>query len=523
MTSTLQLPVLPQGFSSILSSLSETFSFHSSPEAFITSRVLAFRSSNSSVAESRTPIRARVLNRNVAIISSYRHVRQILCEYSDADCPFSAAKAYDELMASFFQPPNLLLSEPPSHGPMRQLWDARMDELATNSRKRLQQTVQAHLQDINSGTTVDLYENMKKLSWKVLLSVFLKGNTPLPGDLNREDRGKVENLQEDLLRGQFSLFPVSINSRLWRSPRSKGLQARKQLQSLFRDYLRQAPNSCPFSSNSVESQEDIANHLLLFTSSLAAKALASFLTALLLNIYLYQGPHSADRTLADKLTTMTSDTDRHELLRSVYLETERLSPPVVGIMRRTTRDVVLKPSRVSSHEQSTLIPCGWDVWLYFVGASRDPAVFGPTEQIFVPERYFSSQSNFTEEGEQGFAYGAGSKSCLGKGLMREVAMNTVKAYLGILPEVEHQERTVLNLNAKEIPLGVQGWLGWQSDVKPEQWAKDMKQLPTQRPVKAINVRATRHLIRTQSPEESELEWFDAQEYLADHRDTGAEH
>ena len=521
MTSTPQLPALPTGSSSLFTSLSETFSFHSSPEAFITSRLLAFRSSNLSVAESRNPIRAKVLNRNVAIISSYRHVRQILCEPSDADCPFSAAKAYDELMAPFFESPNLLLSDPPSHGIMRQLWDARMDDLMITSRMRLQQTVLAHLKAISCGSTIDLYESMKRLSWKVLLSVFLAKDIPQLKDLNEEDRRKVEYLQENLLRGQFSLFPVSLNAKLWRSPRSKGLQARKQLQSFFRDQLRQTPNSCPFTSNSIESQEDIANHMLLFTSSLAAKALASFLTALMLNIYFYQGPQSLGCTLADRLIAMRSDSDRQELLRSVCLETERLSPPVVGIMRRATRDVVLEPLHFSSQEQSTLIPSGWDVWLYFVGASRDPAVFGPTEQVFTPERYISPGSRPTEEGEEGFAYCAGSKSCLGKDLMREVAMNTVKAYLGILPEVEHQERTVLKINANEIPLGVQGWLGWQSNVKPEQWANDMKQLPAQRPVNAINVKATRHLIRAQSPKEPEIEWFDAREYLAAHRDTSA--
>lgn len=507
-----QLPVLPQGSSSLFSGLSETFSFHASPEAFITSRVLAFQSSNPTLTESRTPIRAKVLNRNVAVLSSYHHVRQVLSESSDDNCPFSAAKAYDELMAPFFQPSNLLLSDPPSHGPMRQLWDARMHDIIMSSRARCQQMVQAHFREIESGSSVDLYESMKVLAWDVLLTTFLTDSTPSSRKGEREDFRKVEQLQEVLLRGQFSLFPVSVNARLWRSPRSKGLQARKELELLFQDRMRTAPNGCPFPPTSVGWEADVASHLLLFTSSLAVKALASLLTAFLLNLYVYRGRHAGETTLANKLVAMTSASDRQELLRSVCLETERLSPPVVGIMRRATRDVVLQPSHGSTNEQSSLIPGGWDVWLYFVGASRDPAAFGPYEQAFVPKRYTRSCSSHTEV-KQGFAFGAGSKSCLGKELMREVAMTVVETCLGTLPRDDSREKWTLVAKAEDIPLGVQGWLGWQSDIKPEQWAKDMKQLPTQRPVKAINVQVICHKLRVPSLDETETGWFDAQEYL----------
>ena len=74
-----KLPIFPQGSSSILSGLPETFSFHSSPEAFITSRVLRFSDTNPDLIQIRVPIHAKVLNRNVAIVSSYSHVQQILC------------------------------------------------------------------------------------------------------------------------------------------------------------------------------------------------------------------------------------------------------------------------------------------------------------------------------------------------------------------------------------------------------------------------------------------------------------
>ena len=478
-----QLPVLPHGSPSTLAGLSETFSFHSSPEAFITSRVLAFRELNPSVANSRTPIRAKILNRNVAVISSYEHVKQILCR-SEFTESFGAAQAYDELMAPFFPPSNLLLSDPPFHKPMKETWVERMESLAENSRTVVQSCVRSHLQRIESGATVDLYESMKELSWKVLLSIFLSSNKH---DVSQDDLAEIESLQESLLRGQFSLFPVSINTGFWRSPRSKGLEARKKLQELFKARVADTPTGCPFAMNGKEERDDVAAHLLPFTSSLAVKASASILTAFLLNLYVAPRRDSdGDTSLAKVLLFLNHDDDRKALLYSILLETERLSPPVVGIMRRSLKEAILKSSQENLVD--TLIPKNWDVWLYFVGAARDPATFGSTAETFIPERYYNADSGGKER-NQGFAFGDGWKACLGGDLMRDIAMTVAKTCIGILPQDSDSDiKLDIQADVESIPRGVQGWLGWQTDVSPEEWARDMKQLPTQRPVKPVNVR-----------------------------------
>lgn len=518
MTAKRQLPMLPHGSPSIFSGLSESFSFHSSPEAFITSRVLAFRSSNPSLADSRVPIRAKILNRNIAVVSSYGHVQQILCDTWDNDCAFSAGQAYDELMAPFFKSPNLLLTDPPTHAAMRILWDERIRALVGRSRIKCQEVTLGHLRDMEPGSSMDIYESVKALSWKILLSVFVAHTESSIPPLNTEqdDLRRIEVLQEDLLRGQFSLFPVSVNAKLWRSPRSRGLQARKELQSLFRARIQKAPNQCPIIPKTAKEEEDIASHTLLFTSSLAAKGLASLLTALLLNLYVYRAEHASWATLAEKLTGITSEYERDKNLRSICLETERLSPPVVGIMRRTTKDVILTPSHENKNAKQILVPKSWDVWLYFVAAARDPAVFGPSAETFVPERYCSFLPD-PDEVKEGFAFGAGPKACLGKHLMRELAVTVAKTYLGILPGLETQERYTLQASRDSIPLGVQAWLGWQSNIEPEQWAKDMKQLPTQRPTRGIKVQLRRGpaeaALSDLSDDLSDTEWYDAHAYM----------
>ena len=487
MTSQLRLPVLPYGSPTTLSGLSETFSFHASPEAFITSRVLAFQASNASLADSRTPIRAKVLNRNIAVISSYDHIKQLLWDEANTS-GLSAGKAYDDLMAPFFPPPNLLLADGPSHQLPKDAWVSRMASLPAEIQSLVQETLLSHFRDIPSESTVDLYESMKALSWKLILSIFMSSSDER--DRLQKDAAEIESLQENLLRGQFSLFPVSISTPLWRSPRAKGLAARRKLQSLLKARVQKGNKGCPFAISDSAEEDDIANHLLLFTSSLAVKSLASLLTAVMLNLYVYRDEASSQQatSVASGILSLEIARNRDELLKSTILETERLSPPVVGIMRRTTQDITL--SAQEKRSKDTLIPQGWDIWLYFVGAARDPAVFGKTADSFSSGRYYKT-ADVAEDPRPGFAFGAGPKSCLGETLMREVVTTVAKTCLGM--NSGSKARLVLEASMNDVPRGVQGWLGWQKDVKPEEWAKHMKQLPTQRPIQGLTVKVVHDL------------------------------
>lgn len=478
------LPVLPYGNPSTLSGLSETSSFHSSPESFIASRILAFQASNPSLADLRTPIRAKILNRNVAVISSYSHVRQLLCEEEKTSC-LSAGKAYAELMGPFFPPPNLLLADPPAHAPMKGAWRTRMASLSAEIRPMIRKIVVEYFRGFESGSTIDLYESMKELSWRLILGMFTAAY--------EKDAADIQALQEDILRGQFSLFPVTISAGLWRSPRAKGKAARKKLQTLLKSRAQEGRKGCPFVTNSVTETEDVANHLILFTSSLAVKSLASLLTATLLNLFLYLEPgRNDDDTHATRILSLKDSNVRSRLLRNMILETERLSPPVVGVMRRITQDMVL--SSTQEQIQDTLLLKDWDVWLYFVGATRDSAVFGDEADLFRPGKHFELTGHGSGAG-YGFAYGAGPKSCLGEELMREVVTTVATTCLGSDSQDEEGTKTMIQLqgNHKDIPKGVQGWLGWQRNVKPEEWARDMKQLPTQRPLKAVMVKLVHNL------------------------------
>ncbi|KAI9678004.1 MAG: hypothetical protein M1817_005948 [Caeruleum heppii] len=477
-----QLPhVLPAGdFAGILSAASESFAFHASPQSFISSKVSAFDQAGLTPGGvgKHPVIRAKVLNRKVAVVNSYKHTQDILkCgqeENNHASDPsslcsedgstaeqetFSAGEAYNELMRDFFPPPNLLLQDAPLHANHKVAWRERMAALLERVTPVIKDITDRYWDTALEGpATIDLYESMKTLSWRILLQSFLGVAE------NHPHFAKIEKLQEDLLRGQFSLFPVSVNAGMWRSARSRGLDARKTLQTLLKSHVAASESPCPFATKAKVDEDDVAAHLLLFTSSLAVKALASLLTATLLNLHMAPGLVSP----AAQIRSLQDCAAQGSLTSSVLQETERLSPPVVGIMRRVNRNAIL---RSAGDGDNTLLPSGWDAWLYFVGASRDHEVF-PQADSFVADRFVTPNSAATS-----FAFGTGSKECLGVDLVRmcvrAVADSSLKKGIVLQGAIEE--------------LGVRAWLGWESDVGAEAWRRDMKQLPTQRPVRPVKV------------------------------------
>lgn len=466
---------LPVGNASILSGLSENFSFHSSPESFITSRILQHARSHPELVASRTVVRARILNRNVAVVSSHAQIQQVLSEdrTGETQPAYVASAAYDELMAPFFPSPNLLLADGSAHADMRHNWESRMAGLPSSVDGSVASITREHLEAIPKGRAMgfDIYEYMKTLSWKILLGIFLQ--------LRPDDSlfATVEGLQEDLLRGQFSLVPVSVNTGIWRSPRNKGIKAKEKLQTLILERIKSGQSRgsrmCPFATNNEIQLVDVANHILLFTSSLAAKALASLLTAFLLNLYCFPHRNKNGIGFMVELAAIPDREVRIQRLKDILLETERLSPPIVGIMRRSTRENVIQ----SPSQADILIPKDWDVWLYFVGGGRDPAAFGESWGHFDPDRFLDERTALPA------AFGAGPKTCLGRGLMRQIATAIAETCLDM----------DLRMECKIRKIGVRGWLGWEENdkVKPDDWAAHMKQLPTQRPSEPVAVRISR--------------------------------
>ncbi|KAG9241426.1 cytochrome P450 [Calycina marina] len=455
-----QTPQLPHGGFSILSTLSQSLSFHSSPESFISSRArdAALRLSDQAPREEGASppriVRARILNRNVAVVSSYQICEDVLKVGSGerqnsvtAAIPgqtigpntFAVQSAYLQLMSDFFPPPNILLIDQPDHHSKRHSWEEQLSFLLADTCQTIHTITNDHFSTWSHGDSIDIYDSMKDLSWKVLLSVFLQ--------LSPTDKAysTVESLQETLLRGQFSLMPVS-----------KGIEARQKLQTLLKDHIASQDTGCPLLRQAKLDKDEISANALMFTSSIAVKALASLLTASMLNLFLL--PY--EPSLVARVRTEDPG-NRNVLLNSILLETERLSPPVVGVMRRVQQDVVLASPE---GQPPTLIPSGWDIWLYFVSAARDKTAYELADK-FLPERFISQA-----ETKPGYAFGSGSKSCLGQSIIRDIVHSVASAALD----------ANVDLEGSVTAEGVR-----------EAFARDLKQLPCQRPKEAIHLRVYR--------------------------------
>ncbi|TKA33369.1 hypothetical protein B0A50_00922 [Salinomyces thailandicus] len=467
-------PRLPPGTSSILSGASENFSFHSSPETFIVNRILQYHKDRPADVDKRTTVRAKILNRNVAVVSSYEQIKQVL-DPSDGNvkdgerAPFVATTPYNRLMEPFFPPPNLLLRDGCPHQRSKGEWQQQVQPLmGPNILSGMQKNVSSFMERVPLDVPLDLYATCKDLGWRLFLSTFL-GIEPQTTEYN-----EFEKLQEDLLRGQFSLFPVTVNTGFWHSPRKTGIDARKKLQALIEKRLKTNPPSWLSSQMlSQENLEEAVNHLLMSTSSLAVKGFASMLTALLLNTHLFR-PSNSDREGVASWLSSPPVEDQAAKRQAVLKETLRLSPPIVGVMRRATQKRTLQTHGAA--EPNVLIPEGWDVWPYFPGGSRDPSVFGADADDFDPLRYMRGDSNPPEP----LAFGLGAKRCLGQSFVEEAALAVLEAF----------QKQKIDLQGTVGAPGVRAWLGWER-ADPGVWAKDMKQLPTQHPSKPIMVRFVR--------------------------------
>lgn len=447
-------PTLPVGNAGTFSGITDNFSFHASPESFLSNYALRYQQDHPEHASKRLPIRAKILNRNVVVVSAYRQIIQVLdAEQDNQEHPsYSANASYKLLMDQFFPPPNLLLTDGCPHAKMKSEWSQYALNLETDA-------VQANIKSIAGGflselprdQSFDLYDKLKDLSWQLFLGTFL--------DLDQGDPeyAEIMGLQENLLRGQFSLLPISINTGFWHSPRKVGIDARKKLQKILGKRKR------PSWLGEGQMDEVVVNHLLMASSSLAVKGFSSLLLAFLLNAFLFQeGSQSVTEWIH------SDHAESESKARAVLNETLRLSPPIVGVMRRTTKDCTLASE--DDQQADTLVPTGWDAWTYFAGGNRDANVFGGDADLFRPKRYLEKACNSP------IAFGIGPKTCLGQRFTRSTAITVLKAF----------SEASLRLDGEVNAAGVRGWLGWEI-AGPEQWARDIKQLPTQRPSKPTMV------------------------------------
>ena len=165
-------PVLPPGTGGIFSGISENLSFHASPESFIQSQILRYHNQNPQAVHKRSPVRSKILNRNVVIVSAYKHIKQILEDEHDS---YEAVAPYMQFMQEFFPVPNLLLADGCPHQEMKCKWQPAVHRWSEDEdrHRRLLDLSLNFVAGIERNTPVDLYDTLKNFAWKLLLPEFI--------------------------------------------------------------------------------------------------------------------------------------------------------------------------------------------------------------------------------------------------------------------------------------------------------------------------------------------------------------
>ena len=171
--------LLPPGNAGIWSGISENLSFHASPESFLVNRILQYHEEHPKEVAKRRALRAKILNRNVIIISAFDQIKELLdpgrVGYGDEQSPpFVATAPYDRLMMAFFPPPNLLLKDGCPHAQMKDVWKKCAFSVESRETEALviDRTTRFSKHRFGNGV-IDLYDVLKDLAWQLFLSVFL--------------------------------------------------------------------------------------------------------------------------------------------------------------------------------------------------------------------------------------------------------------------------------------------------------------------------------------------------------------
>ena len=430
--------------------IGNTFAFHNDAQSLILNDLERYPGS---------PIyRAKVIGRDVGLVVDYRIASEVLAGSSCSPQPsgntghlFSNRAAYTDLVGAFFSEPNILLEDPgePSQKPHRATWDDHMSSYLsgtswTDNEEVIKRISRRYRSRWQAKDRFDVYKECKALSHEIIFALFLG----LDRERDGEDWDDALQLTDTSLRGQFSIpLRASLGGYL-QSSYSRGLQAQQDFKSTIDDRIDSS--ACPFARGSQAhgiSEESMVSHLAMFSSSLVIKALASFLTFSLIHV--------------------THPASRHQSLENIIKETERLCPPIIGVLRKVADRPWMVPSLDSQSKSSIEIPAGWDVWLYFPLINRDTAVYGTDACRYRPDRWSDTGLPL------GVSFGGGTKPCLGVDMVRKI----VRAVLAVMIHEESSDSPSLKL-VTDLDRSVKDFLGWE---RASGGWKGIKQLPVQRP------------------------------------------
>ncbi|XP_076461877.1 putative cytochrome P450 120 [Babylonia areolata] len=330
---------------------------------------------------------SRFLNKPTAFVCSNAGVRDIL-----ADRNGSFELGYKAFLGQIFGNNILFTDGDEAHMFRDALSHLFTSEALQSYQELVHRIAKKHVDNIDPSNPLCLYLFFKQVVTEISLSLFL--------GLDFANEEQASNIVSLTIRHWHGIISVPLKIKIpgtgSESSFGKAMDAKKELLRVIKAQRAMAGKGFMQRLQDTVSQDEdvfVDNHLLLFTSALVPKALASLLTSLAVEV----GRPAMVSVQKELLTN-------RELKTSVFKEVHRMYPPFLGGRRVAKRDIMVDGYRV---------PAGYAVVYMTAEAHRDPAVF-KDPQTFQYQRWTSDQG-LSDENLFGFGYGP--RGCIGQQLV----------------------------------------------------------------------------------------------------------
>ncbi|PVD30443.1 hypothetical protein C0Q70_09709 [Pomacea canaliculata] len=271
----------------------------------------------------------------------------------------------------------------------------------------IKRIVQYHVATLDANLPLCVYTFFKEVVTEICLSLFLG----LDFHKSLEETKNVLTLTTAHWHGITSVplqFKVPGTSHA--STYSHALEAKEKLLKIIQAQRHSTSQRFLKQFEEVASYDQdmfVNNHLLLFSSALVPKAIASLLTSFAIEL-----------GTADHISLQSELKLKPDLKSSIFQEVLRLYPPFLGGRRIARKDVVVDGYR---------IPQGHAVVYITYTAHRDAQVFQEPE-TFHPERWLGSRSDCDKHL---FNFGLGPRKCLGQELVWKIVDVVVSELMAV--------------------------------------------------------------------------------------------
>ncbi len=384
--------------------------------------------------------RIRFGHQNGVLVSGAENFAQI---FNDEKNNFSAQMGYDKTLGVLY-PETLLLSDFEEHGQLRKLYQEAMSSEAMKSyQHNVNEIIESHLDTLDDGDEILIYEFVKSALMDVSLSVFF--------GLEDLDSAQAEQLMKSYSNAQEGLISI-LRKEVPNLTVSKGLTGVKYQHAFLRKLVRERrgvegddvlTKLCnTLDENGEYYDEDLVVKQAAFLLFAAHETTASAITYMMYQTADYS---NWQERLREKALSLRPEPPLHaEDLESlpqmtwVMNESLRLHPVLPMLARRTVNSCMIDGQAIPSNTVLWLSPL----------ANHMSEEYWSNPEKFDPERFSPERREHMNHAYSYVPFGGGAHQCVGM----QFASMIVKSFMHqFLHRFEYRLPTDYQLENRYVP------------------------------------------------------------------------